>query len=300
MRKALITGGNGLVGSKLIESLLERGVEVHNLSRSGSAPKGAKGFKWDYKSNSLDPKSLDEVDTIFHLAGAGVADKRWTSKQKQEILDSRVETAGLIFNMLSKHEHSVKQIISASGVAYYGYNQKNEPYSEEDSKGVGFLAEVSEQWEKSIAAFHKLDIKTTSLRIGMVLSPIGGALEKLAMPVKFGIGSPIGTGKQSVPWVHLNDLASLFLFVADNNLSGVYNAVATQSVTNKEFTKSLANKLNRPMILPNVPGFVLKMMLGDMATEIALSGCSISNEKIRKAGFEFQFGNLTAAFDDLF
>ncbi|MGB0402802.1 MAG: TIGR01777 family oxidoreductase [Salibacteraceae bacterium] len=300
MRKALVTGGNGLVGSKLIELLLERGVEVHNLSRSGKAPKGAKGFKWDYKSNQFDSGAISGVDVIFHMAGAGVADKRWSAKQKKEILDSRVKTAGLLFNQLFKKEHSVKHIISASGVAFYGFHQQNEPYSEEAPKGEGFLADVSNEWEKSIKIFSKLDIETTSLRIGMVLSPTGGALEKLVLPTKFGVGSPLGSGQQAMPWIHLTDLANLFLFVADNKISGIYNAVASQSVTNKEFTKNLAQKLSRPMILPNVPGFLLKLMLGEMANEIALMGCSISNEKIKKKGFKFQFDNLKSAFEDLF
>jgi len=299
MGRALITGGNGLVGTELTTLLLERGFEVYNLSRSGRAPKGAKGFKWDYENDYVDSKALEDVDVIFHLVGASIADKRWTNSQKKIIIESRTKTAQLLFDHFSQNDRKPTHIISASGSGYYGYNSGNKSFDENDPLGDGFLAEVTRQWENSIKNFSDLGIKTTSLRIGMVLSQNGGALEKLKMPIKLGVGSPIGSGKQIISWIHISDLVNLFIFLYEQKLEGVYNGVASETLNNKDFTKGLASALNRPLIMPNVPAFVLKLMMGEMATEIILGGNSSSNKKVVKAGFQFEYDDLKTALEDL-
>lgn len=299
MGRALITGGNGLVGTELTALLLEKGFEVYNLSRSGSAPKGALGFKWDYESGYIDEKALKNLDVVFHLAGASVADKRWSEGQKKILIDSRVKTAELLFNGFKELEQKPKHIISASGTGYYGYDNGEKVFTEEGQLGGGFLAQVTDKWERVISKFSEIGIKSTSIRIGMVLSSNGGALEKLILPIKLGVGSPIGSGKQMVSWVHVDDLVGIMNFVFENKLEGIYNGVASETLNNKNFTKKLAQALNRPHFMPNVPGFVLKLMLGKMAEEIILGGNLSSNEKIKKTGFQFKYDTLNSALENL-
>lgn len=299
MARALITGGNGLVGNELCASLLKKGFEVYNLSRSGSAPKGAIGFRWDYESGYVNPKALENIDVVFHLAGASVANKKWTSGQKKIIIDSRVKTAELLYESFKTIDYKPKEILSASGTGFYGFGNGTQMFNENDPLGSGFLAEVTQKWEDVISKFLKIGITPTSLRIGMVLSKNGGALDKLAMPIKLGIGSPIGSGNQLISWIHIDDLVQTMLFVLDNEISGVFNCVATETPSNKEFTKALAKQLNRVLIFPNVPGFLLEMLLGQMAKEIILGGNASSNQKLKEAGFVFKHENLKGALADL-
>lgn len=298
MRRVLVTGGSGLVGSKLIEALLNKGVEVHNLSRSGKAPKNAIGFKWDYSQDYLEKGTLEGVDSIFHLAGAGVADQRWSDKRKKEILDSRIKTANLLFNAVKKMEEKPKAFLSASGIAFYGTKTTDKTFTENDSKGSGFLADVSEQWEQAAQQFTHLDLNAVCLRIGVVLAKNGGALQKMAQPIKWGLGSPLGSGKQIMPWIHIEDLVNLFIYAAENQWSGVYNAVSGSNPSNIEMTKAIAEVLNRPVFLPHVPAFVLRLILGEMADEIALEGSAVSNQKITEIGFETAFSDLPTALRD--
>tara|TARA_B100000508_G_C11464346_1_gene280816 strand:- start:2046 stop:2945 length:900 start_codon:yes stop_codon:yes gene_type:complete len=295
----LVTGGNGLVGSELISLLLKKGFEVYNLSRSGNAPIGAKGFKWDYRKGELDTRALEDVDVIFHLAGAGIAESKWTKSRQQEILDSRILTAKLLFDKVGSMKNKPKHFISASGVAFYGVNDFSTVFTEEAEEGEGFLASVTREWEKAAARFNELGILNSSIRTSIVLSSKGGAFKKLIDPVIWGIGSPLASGRQRMPWIHLDDLVNLFLFVYENQLEGAYNAVADENLTNREFTKQLCMATNRPMFMPNVPGFVLKILLGKMADEIAINGSAVSNKKIKEAGFNFNYNTLEEGLNDL-
>lgn len=295
MQKVLITGGSGLVGRQLIKSLVKRGVKVHNLSRSKQQIAGVKTFLWDYKNDFIDPNAFEGVDTVYHLAGASVADKKWTAQRKKELVDSRIKTANLLFTKISKLENRPRRFISASGISFYGYGLSNYQHTEKDKLGNGFLAELTQQWENVARQFSSLGLQVVSLRIGVVLTPAGGALEKMAKPVKLCVGSPLGTGKQPIPWIHVNDLVNAFLYSADKKLQGIFNAVSGSNPSNKELTQAIAKTLNKPIWFPSVPSVVLKLMLGQLAEEIVLNGVAVSNKKLTETGFQFEFTELNKA-----
>ncbi len=298
VKKILITGASGLVGKRLTELLLQKGYQVFHLGRSnkgGSVPT----FLWDVEKQVIDSAALANVDTVIHLAGAGVADKRWTTDRKKEILESRTKSTALLFEVLKTEEHHVTTFISASAVGYYGFGLSDEVFTEESKSGSDFLAKVTRQWEEEVDQIRLLGIRVVKLRIGIVLSEKGGALTEMAKPIRLGVGSALGTGKQYLTWIHLDDLCEMFIKAAEDQLiHGPYNAVGSEWVTNLEMTKSIAKVLKKPLWLPPVPGFVLKMILGEMA-DMVLNGSKISAEKIQKAGFKFRFTKLDEALKDL-
>ncbi|MCK6616920.1 MAG: TIGR01777 family oxidoreductase [Cyclobacteriaceae bacterium] len=297
-KKVLITGGSGLLGSRLTELLLEQGYEVAHLSRkakTGVVP----AFAWDVSAGSLDEKAFTGVDTIIHLAGAGVADKRWTKERKREILESRVQSTRLLYRFLSRRTHQVRKFISASAIGIYGFGLRNEVLAENSKHGDDFLSQVVTAWENEVNAMPSLGVRTIILRIGIVLSKEGGALKEMARPVRWGVGAPLGTGNQYLSWIHIDDLCRMFLFALENeSIAGVYNAAGVQPVTNREFTRTVAAVLKKPMWLPPVPAFVLKLLLGEMAGMV-LNGSRVSSEKIQRAGFTFRFTDLHSALLDL-
>jgi len=296
-KNVLISGGSGMIGKKLSALLKGEGYEVAILSRSGN--NDGNSFRWDIKNNSMDDQALEFADHIIHLAGAGIADKKWSSKRKKEIMDSRVESSKLLFHKLQSHEHRVRTFISASAVGIYGNERKDELLNEESLAGNDFLAQVTKEWESAVIPIADLGIRTTLIRIGVVLSPDGGALSKLVLPIKWGAGAPLGSGQQYMSWVHHADLANIFLFVLKNEtLDGIFNAVAPNPVTNREITRAIAKVLNRLLFLPNVPAIVLKLMLGEMAT-IVLGGNRVSSSKIENVGFSFKYPEISAALDDM-
>lgn len=294
----MITGGSGLLGSRLTELLLEQGYEVAHLSRkakTGVVP----AFAWDVSAGSLDEKAFTGVDTIIHLAGAGVADKRWTKERKREILESRVQSTRLLYRFLSRRTHQVRKFISASAIGIYGFGLRNEVLAENSKHGDDFLSQVVTAWENEVNAMPSLGVRTIILRIGIVLSKEGGALKEMARPVRWGVGAPLGTGNQYLSWIHIDDLCRMFLFALENeSIAGVYNAAGVQPVTNREFTRTVAAVLKKPMWLPPVPAFVLKLLLGEMAGMV-LNGSRVSSEKIQRAGFTFRFTDLHSALLDL-
>lgn len=288
----LLTGGTGLVGSVLIKNILKKGHNVRLLTRRKRNRQGVDEYEWDIPNKNIDPKVFENLDAVIHLAGEGVADKKWSSSQKKKIISSRVESAQLLFDAISRLEKKPTVIVSASGVGYYGIDTGDDLLTEDDAKGDGFLADVVDQWESGIDQFVKLGMRTVKLRIGVVLSANGGALSKMVTPVKLGIGSPLGKGTQQVSWIHIEDLSHLMLEAVENtNLEGVYNAVSSNPVTNAELTKSIGKALGRPVFMPNVPSFVLKLLLGEMSV-IVTGGNKVSNEKIKNAGFQFKHENL--------
>ncbi|MEQ6121485.1 TIGR01777 family oxidoreductase [Reichenbachiella sp. MALMAid0571] len=288
----LITGGRGLVGSDLTQNLLNGDHKVRHLSRSKRAIDNIEVFEWDIEKGKMDQSAVENLDAIIHLAGESVADKKWSAKQKAKIISSRTDSARLLFDAVSKLKKKPSVFISASGVGYYGIDTKEELMTEESEKGDGFLSDVVEEWEKSVDKFSALGIRTVKLRIGLVLAKNGGALPKMALPVKFFIGSPLGTGKQQISWIHINDLVELINYAVYNkDIEGVYNAVSSDPVTNSEMTRSIANALGKPLFMPNVPSFVLKLLLGEMSV-IVTGGNKVSNRKIKSTGFNFQNENL--------
>ncbi len=292
----LITGGTGLIGNKLSERLSGAGHQVRFLTRSPKPDSQVKTFYWNVESEELDEAALEGVNSIIHLAGAGVADKRWTKSRKAEILKSRVDSSKLLFNAVQRFGVKLDSFISASAIGIYG-DRGTVLLDEESSAGTDFLAHVVKEWEASVEPFTEIT-RLVRIRIGIVLSNQGGALPQMVRPLKLGIGAPLGSGEQLMSWIHEDDLVSIVQFALEHPVSGAYNATAPDPVTNREFTKALGKKLKRPLFLPPVPAFALKLALGEMAAMV-LSGSRVSPKKIVDEGFHFQYPNLNEALDDL-
>jgi len=294
----LITGGTGLIGRKLTDILLEKGHTVSILSRSKKQSDKAQYYTWDIANQEVEEEAIEQADVIVHLAGANVGEGRWTDKRKKEIIDSRVDSGNLLFNSVKKLNPSLKTFISSSAIGFYGMVNSDKTFKEDDSPGNDFLAKVCIAWETVADQFNQLGCRVAKVRTGVVLDKNDGALSQLLTPIKIGIGSPLGSGKQAMPWIHLNDICGIYLQLIENeSLSGAYNAVAPAKDNNKEFSKAVANVLNKPFWFPNVPAFALKILLGEQAV-IALKGSHISAEKIKKTGFEFQFPELIPALEN--
>ena len=299
-KRILITGGSGLVGSVLTGLLLERGYEVAHLSRKARRrDDGVVVYRWDLKEGFVDEKAIAWADAIVHLAGAGVADRRWTDARKKEIVDSRVDSAKLLEKALRDSDHTVKTFVSASGIGYYG-DKGDDLMVETDGAADDFLAETCVVWEGASEGIERLGLRRVILRIGIVLSLDGGALPKMALPVKMGVGSYFGDGQQYYAWIHILDLCRLFLYALEReDLQGVYNAVAPENVRNRDFVKVLAKVLGRPFIPVPAPKFVLKMALGQMSNALLFS-VRVSAEKVVTEGFVFDFPSLDMALSDLY
>ncbi len=298
-KNILITGASGLIGSRLIKTLMEKGHKVSVLSRESSNFKGITAYNWDVDKQLIDLNAFDGIDTIIHLAGAGIADKRWTKQRKQEIVDSRIKSTQLLYNTIEAIKAPIKTFISASAIGYYG-DRYDEMLYEDSGSGTGFLADCCKQWEHAVDEGLKSGIRVVKLRIGMVLSKQGGALSELARPVSFFVGAALGSGKQWMPWIHLTDLVSIFEKAIENpDYSGTFNASTSFPVTNYEFTKILAKKLFRPVWPINVPEFILKAMLGEMSSVI-LNSNRTSPQKLMDMGFRFRYQGLDAALSEIY
>ncbi|WP_034923310.1 TIGR01777 family oxidoreductase [Gillisia sp. CAL575] len=298
--RVLITGATGLVGSNIANKCIKKGIEVNYLTTSKDKIENKpnyKGFYWNASKNEIDANCITDVDAIIHLAGASIA-KRWTSSYKEEIIDSRVETAKLIFNTLKSSENSVSQFISASAIGIYPSSLQKLYTEEESNKDDSFLTEVVEKWEAAADRFKELKIKVSKVRTGLVLAKDGGALQKMKEPADFNLGAAFGSGKQWQSWIHIEDLANLYIHILEKNLVGVYNGVAPNPVTNSELMEGIAKQLDKNVWLPNVPAIALKVALGDMST-VVLSSQLVSSDKIENTGFSFKYKNLTKALEDL-
>lgn len=293
----LITGANGLVAKELSKKL-ERDYTVRFLTRK---KQNSNDFEWDIKKATIDEKAFENVSHIIHLAGANISEKRWTDERKKELISSRVDSAGLLLKTLQKNNIRLKSFISASGINYYGTKTTEKIFTENDSPGNDFLSEVVVLWEKAADDFKEQNVaeRVVKVRTAVVLSEKDGALKKMLPPVKMGIGSPIGTGKQYMPWIHINDICSIYEFALKNTeLDGAFNANSPQHTTNENLTKKMAEVLHKPLFMPNVPAFVLKLMFGELS-EALLEGSRASSEKIQKAGFQFEFSDLKDALKNL-
>jgi uncharacterized protein (TIGR01777 family) len=281
MPTILITGGTGMIGQALTKALLEKNYEVIVLSRESGVKSqesipGVGYAHWDIKSKIIDQVAIAKSDHIIHLAGANLAEKRWTKKRKQEIVDSRVESGKLIVESLKNITNQVKTVVSISAIGYYGPDRFNTTnFNEKDSAFDDFLAQVCKQWEETLYPMITLGKRLVTFRTGVVLSKEGGALKEFLKPLKFGIAPILGSGKQIISWIHIDDLVRLFISALENeDLSGVYNAVAPNPVSNKEFVLQLARIKSSFFIPVPVPAFMLKLILGEMSIEVLKSaGC---------------------------
>lgn len=291
----LISGGTGLVGKALTNRLITEGHEVRILSRSPKSNKEIKSFYWNVEKNEIDEKAFDGVEHIIHLAGSGIADKRWTDHRKQDIIDSRVNSMKLITDVVKKQNIQLKSFVGASAIGIYGMTTSSKIFSESDKGGDDFLTQSCAQWENSYQEIQSLSNKTCIIRIGVVLSKDGGALKRLLPLFQLGLGSIVGSGKQYMPWIHINDLVSVFYEALFNpNYNGIYNAVSAEETTNQSFSKQLAKSLSKPFFLPKVPAFALKLVFGEMAN-VLLEGSRVSSQKLINTGFQFQFPALNEA-----
>ncbi|MBN2485564.1 MAG: TIGR01777 family oxidoreductase [Bacteroidales bacterium] len=300
METILITGGTGLVGTHLRKILRDNGYRVVVFSSRDKRNVTADSYFWDINKGIINTEMVLHADYIIHLAGAGISAKRWTKARKQEITDSRVKSVHLIYKTIKENKHQLKAFITASATGYYGSISTNKVFDETNLSANDFTGNVCHKWESAAANFEKLGVRTVKIRTGIVLSPQGGALSKMAAPVKLGLGAALGTGKQYIPWIHIDDLCRIYLkAVNDEMLFGAINAVAPEYVSNKLFMKTLAISLRKPFWLPAIPAFILKAIFGEMAS-ILLNGSRVSPDKIMQSGYHFLFPSLKKALADIF
>lgn len=295
-KNILLTGGSGFIGKKLTALLINHGYSVSILSRTErKASKDITYYKWDLENNYIDETSVLKADYIIHLAGEGIAAKKWSNKRKKEIIDSREKPIELIYSVLNKNNKSLDAFISASAVGIYGAFTSENICNEETPAANDFLGETCQKWETATESIKSLGIRTVIIRTGLVLGKGDGFLKKLTPLFKYGFGSIIGTGKQYMPWIHIDDLCSIYLFAIKNtNLNGPYNAAVTDNTNNSTFSIALAKVYNHSLWLPKVPSFVIKLILGEMSN-IVLTGQRVSSQKIENAGFKFKYSNLEPA-----
>lgn len=304
MATVLITGGTGLIGTALTKALVAKGYDVIILSRSEkkSSQQNISYAAWDVNGQTIDEEAIKKADYIVHLAGANVGEKRWTSKRKREIVDSRVESGKLLVKALKEIPNKVKAVVSSSAIGYYGPDQQApnpKPFVEADSPYHDFLATTVVQWENAIRPVENLNKRLVFFRTGIVLSNDGGAYKEFKKPLKFGIASVLGSGKQTVSWIHIDDLVRLYIEVIQNDKwNGVYNAVSPKPVSNQQLIKEMVKQANGFHIAAKVPSFVLKTVLGEMSIEV-LKSTTVSSEKILKQGFQFLFPTIQDAIKKL-
>lgn len=298
MKKVLITGGSGLVGSALTTFLQNKGISVCHLSRSKSKI-GIETYIWNIEKQEIDTRCIANCDAIIHLAGANVGEGKWTLERKKEILDSRIMSTQLLTNMLKNNSHQVRTVICASAIGIYGMDESAILVNEESSLGNDFLANVTKEWENKCNEITELNIRKVNLRIGVVLALESGALPKMMQPIKYFVGAALGSGKQYLSWIHIHDLCDIiYQSLINDNFSGNYNAVAPHPVDNQKFTHILAKVLNRKVLLPNVPSFVLKILLGEMSN-LVLLGKNVENKRLNEMNLTYKFPKLEAALQDL-
>jgi len=298
--KILITGATGLIGTELVALLLQNGVTVHYLTTSKKkieTQPNYHGFYWNPNQGIIDENALMGVGSIIHLAGATIS-KRWTAKYKQEIIESRILSSNVLFKALKAHPNEVKQIVSASATGIYPTNFTKLYTEDETDVDESFLGKVVMKWEESVNKFKLLNIKVAKIRIGLVLSDKGGALPEMLKPIKMGIGSPFGSGKQVQSWIHIHDLVEMYFYAVQNELDGVFNAVAPNPVTNKKLTQEIASVVNKPLFMPNIPKFLMALILGEMHT-ILFASQNVSSEKIESEGFVFKYKHLDKALKNI-
>lgn len=294
MQQILISGGSGLIGRRITDLLEKKGYQVAWLSRHAQSQKS---FLWNVDTMEIDREAIEWADAIIHLAGAGVADKRWTPERKRTILESRTKSTQLLYSAIEQSSKKPDAFISASAVGYYGFNTGTTLIDETSPAGTDFLAQVVIAWENEVKKIESLHLRTVLLRIGIVLDSEGGALGELLKPP---VAAPLGGGDQWMSWIHIEDLARMFVFALEKTtLQGIYNAVGPNPATNQQLTREAAYASGKTFLGIGVPGFVLNLILGEMAAMV-LGGNRVSCQKIQKAGFQFEYFELAEALRELF
>ncbi len=298
--RILIAGATGLIGKELVRQCHEAKISVHYLTTS--KPKilqqeHYRGFYWNPEKNEIDSAAFDGITAIVNLAGATVA-KRWTPTYKKIILESRIKAAQILYGSLQKIKHEVTQYISASGISIYPSSTQHLYNEEESQVSDSFLAKVTVDWEAAANQFETLNIKVAKLRTGIVLGSEEGALPKIAKPIKMGVGALLGRGDQWQSWIHIKDIAGIYLLLLTNQCSGVFNGVGPSPVTHKKMIQIIADHLHKRLWLPKIPGFMIKLLLGEMGT-LVLESQLVSAQKIIEAGYHFHYVNLEKAIEDL-
>ena len=296
----LITGGSGLIGRYLTSALLSEGYRVSHLSRGTPQFGRVRVFRWNPEEGIIDPAAFIETDYIVHLAGANIGEKRWSRKRREQIGSSRIDSARLLYKAITENGIRLKAFISASGISYYGTQTSEKIFTEDDPPADDFLGTLTRKLEEAADLFGQNGVRTVKIRSAVVLEKNDSALKRIMMPTQFGFLARTGNSRQYMPWIHINDICRIYLkAIEDPGMSGAYNAVSPQHVTHHEFMNNLAAAISRPLFPVPVPGFLLKIIYGEMA-DIILKGSRVSSEKIRNAGFSFEFENLKKALDNIF
>ena len=304
MQTVLITGGTGMVGQSLTDTLIEHGHDVIILTRNPrkSSRLHLSYAKWDIEKKYIDPLAFKKATVIVHLAGESVATKRWTVKRKKAILDSRVQSGLFLSNALKTMKHQVHTFIGASAIGWYGPDNElslKDGFKEEDKVDNSFLGDTCKQWEDSVREIGTIGIRMVTLRIGIVLNKRGGALLEFIKPAKLGVAAILGDGNQIVSWIHQQDLNGIILFAINNNtVNGVFNAVSPEPISNKALTLAIASKYHSWHFKIHVPVWALKILLGEMSIEV-LKSAKVSSKKIQDQGFEFKYPNISSALNQL-
>lgn len=302
MPVVLISGGTGLVGSRLARHLLERGYEVIILTRDRKKNSGDNRLVyscWDVEKKIIDGQLVRKADYIIHLAGASVIEKKWIAAYRKKIADSRIESAALLLSCLREGSHHVKAFISASGIGWYGNDSASQPkkaFTETDPPADHFLGDTCVRWEAAADAAADLGLRVVKLRTGIVLSNDGGAYKEFTKPLRYGFATILGSGKQVMSWIHIDDLCRMYAEAVENNsLQGSYNAVAPEPVTQKNMELLIARTLkNRFFSVIYVPAFIIRLLYGKRSIEI-LKSTTVSCKKIKSAGFTFLYPSIEAA-----
>ena len=292
--KILISGASGLIGTHLIPTLRAKGHEIYRLVRK--TPRGADEIQWDSKTgfSEAEAAKLANFDAVVHLAGDNIASENWSPEKKRVIRESRVTGTRVLVDALRKTQNPPKIFVSASATGFYG-NRGDEDLTEESPKGEGFLPDVCDEWEQEARKAENFGARVALLRTGVVLTKEGGALEKMLTPFKFGVGGTVGSGKQFMSWIALDDVLDIYHLVLETDtLRGAINTTAPNPVTNEEFTETLGKILHRPTILP-VPEFAIKLLFGEMGERLLLEGNKVLPKKLQDAGFAFKYPNLEDA-----
>ena len=305
MATVLISGGTGLIGSAITQSLLAKGYDVIILTRQKNKRANRPHLSyahWDVRQQRIDENAIRKADSIIHLAGAGVAEKRWTEKRKKEIEESRTQSGALLVKALTDIPNKVQTVVSASAIGWYGPDPQipnPQPFVETDPPANDFLGHTCQQWEASIWPVMELGKRLVILRTGIVLGNKGGAYAEFKKPLQFGAATILGSGKQVVSWIHIDDIAGLYLYALENShMQGIYNAVAPEPVSNKQLVLSMAKAKGGLYIPVPVPVFVLKTVLGEMSIEV-LKSATVSSAKVAAAGYSFLFSNIKTAVENL-
>lgn len=300
MKTVLITGGSGMIGKRLSDLLIEKGYKVIWLSRERFKNAKIPRYRWDYRKNEIDIEALEQADIIVHLAGYSLGEDSWTRHKKQVIVESRVQTSKLLLDTCKSINKTLEAFISASAVGYYGMVIDDKIYTESDKPARNdFLSRTCKKWESAAFRFdEELSVRTVAIRTAFVISGQSDAFKKMTLPVRIGLGAPLGRGSQYFNWIHLDDICGIYIkAIEDVNMRGVYNAASLEYSTNAEFMKKMAKAMNRPFFMPKIPSFLIRLIMGE-SSGMVLEGSRISSQKIVDEGFEFSFPTSDQAIKD--